>query len=102
MLFGGICASGGVAIGDVFVVDSNEHKRHFPKGAVLVIRHPLPEWAPLLGRASAVIAEHGSEAGHLATVSREFAIPALFSLDGAMATLTSGQSVTVNSSARAV
>lgn len=102
VLFGGICASGGVAIGDVFVVDSNEHKRHFPKGAVLVIRHPLPEWAPLLGRASAVIAEHGSEAGHLATVSREFAIPALFSLDGAMTTLTSGQSVTVNSSARAV
>ncbi len=102
VLFGGICASGGIAGGEVFLVDSDEQKHHFPKGAVLVIRHPLPEWAPLLGRACAVIAENGSEAGHLATVSREFGIPALFSLEGAMETLVNGQTITVNSNARTV
>ena len=101
-LFGGICASGGIASGEVFLVDSDEQVHHFPQGGVLVIRHPLPEWAPLLGRASAVIAENGTEAGHLATVSREFGIPALFSLPGAMQELVSGQTITVNSSARAV
>lgn len=101
-LFGGISASGGIACGDAFLVDSSKEMREFPKGAVLVLKHPLPEWAPLLGSASAVIAESGTEAGHLATVAREFGIPALFSLPDAMTALTSGQAITVNSSARAI
>ena len=101
-LSGGICASGGIASGEVFLVDSDQQMHHFPKESILVIRHPLPDWAPLLGRASAVIAENGSEAGHLATVSREFGIPALFSLPEAMKALAHGQTITVNSSARAV
>ncbi len=49
-----------------------------------------------------MIAENGSEAGHLATVSREFGIPALFSLPEAMTTLVNGETITVNASARAV
>lgn len=101
-LFGGISASGGIASGDVFLVDSSEKMREFPTAAVLVLKHPLPECAPLLGRASAVIAENGTEAGHLATVAREFGLPALFSLPDAMTALTSGQTITVNSSTRAV
>jgi pyruvate, water dikinase len=102
-LVGGICASGGIASGEIFLVDySNKDLHQFPKGAVLVLEHPMPEWAPLLGRASAVIAENGTEAGHLATVAREFGIPALFSLPEAMSVLTAGQTITVNSSTRAV
>jgi pyruvate,water dikinase len=101
-LFGGISASGGVACGQAFLVDSSKEMREFPKGAVLVLKHPMPEWAPLLGSASAVIAESGTEAGHLATVAREFGIPALFSLPDAMKSLVRGQIITVNSSARAV
>jgi len=57
---------------------------------------------PLLGRAAALIAEHGSEAGHLATVSREFGIPALFSQSQAMTVFENGQTITVNSFGRAV
>lgn len=102
LLFGGICASGGIASGEVFPVDSNQEMHRFPGGAVLVLKHPLPEWAPALARASAVIAEHGTEAGHLATVAREFGIPALFSLPEAMSVLTRGQTITVNSNGRAV
>jgi pyruvate, water dikinase len=102
LLFGGICASGGIASGVAYQVDSDEDMRQFPKGAVLVLKHPLPEWAPLLGRASAVIAEHGTEAGHLATVAREFGIPALFSLPDAMSVFTGGQTITVNSHGRAI
>lgn len=102
LLHGGICAGGGIASGPVFRVDSDESMRSFPQGAVLVLSHPLPEWAPLLSRAAAVLAEHGSEAGHLATVSREFGIPALFSLPGVMSSLGDGEVVTVHAGARAV
>lgn len=102
LLFGGISASGGIACGEVFLVGSSTEIGEFPKGAVLVIKHPMPEWAPLLGKASAVIAENGTEAGHLATVAREFGIPALFSLREAMSVLTAGQVITLNSSARTV
>ncbi len=102
MLFGGVCASSGIACGEVFRVDSPEEMRKFPKGAVLVLEHPLPEWAPLLGKASAVIAESGSEAGHLATVSREFGIPALFSLPEAMKVFSNGEMITVNAHGRAI
>ncbi len=102
LLFGGVCASAGIACGEVFRVDSAEEMLKFPQGAVLVLAYPLPEWAPLLGRAAAVLAESGSEAGHLATVSREFGIPALFSLPEAMTILENGRTVTVNAAARAV
>ncbi len=101
-LFGGISASDGIACGEVFRVDSTAGMLGFPTGAVLVLEYPLPEWAPLLSQAVAVIAERGSEAGHLATVSREFGIPALFSLAEAMTTLVNGETITVNATARAV
>ena len=102
LLHGGICASTGIASGAAVLVNSEETMRRFPQGAVLILEHPLPEWAPLLSRAAAVIAEHGSEAGHLATVSREFGIPALFSLPGAVAALGNEEVVTVHAGARAV
>lgn len=101
ILFGGVCASDGIASGQVFRVDSPETMRRFPKGAILLLDHPLPEWAPLLNRASAVIAEGGTEAGHLATVSREFGIPALFGLPEAM-TLEDGRIITLHAKGRAV
>lgn len=99
---GGICAAAGIACGEVFRVDSMEEMVAFPKGAVLVLVHPLPEWAPLLGQAVAVLAETGSEAGHLATVAREFGIPALFGLADALAVLANGEMITVHASERAV
>jgi pyruvate, water dikinase len=43
-----------------------------------------------------VITEHGSITGHLANVAREFRIPALFNVQGAMATLESSGTVTMD------
>ncbi|MGW8193947.1 MAG: PEP/pyruvate-binding domain-containing protein [Desulforhopalus sp.] len=99
---GGICASGGIASGQVFAADRLQTMNHFPQNGILLLKHPLPEWAPLLSRAAAVIAETGTEAGHLATVAREFAIPALFGLPMATEVLSDGQLITVNSSAQKI
>ncbi len=99
---GGICASSGIACGEIHKIERPEQLQSFPRGAVLLVEYPLPEYAPLVGRAAAVIAEYGSEAGHLATVSREFGIPALFSVQGVMQKLGQGQLVTVDTRGQAI
>jgi pyruvate,water dikinase len=98
LLRGSVTASIGVAWGPVFLVRSPLDMLEFPKGAVLVVEHPLPEWAPLLTKATAVIGETGSVAGHLATVCREFTIPAVFGVEDALKRLTNGEVITVDAS----
>lgn len=75
---GGITASDGACCGRIVRVDKSEQAGTFPADAILYVEYPLPEWAPLLNRAAGVFSSGGNEAGHLATVSREFRIPALF------------------------
>ncbi|MDY0351005.1 MAG: PEP/pyruvate-binding domain-containing protein [Desulfobulbaceae bacterium] len=99
LLSGGVAACRGVAAGPVYIVRSSLDLLQFPKEAVLVVEHPLPEWATLLPRAAAVISETGQVAAHLATVSREFGIPALFGVPGAVEKLKNGQVVTVDATA---
>lgn len=102
ILRGGVTGCRGAGSGPVYIVRSAEDMLRFPNRAVLVVIHPLPEWAPLLKRAAALIAETGSEAGHLATIAREYGLPALLSLAGASEQLTAGEMVTVDASGRAV
>ena len=97
LLSGGVTASAGVACGPVHIVLSNIDLLQFPQGAVLVVEHPLPEWATLLNRAVAVVSETGSVTAHLATVSREFSIPAIFGIADATKKLKNGECITVDS-----
>jgi pyruvate,water dikinase len=93
---GGVTASPGAACGPVFVLRKDSEILSFPKGAVLVVKQALPRWATLLARASALIAEQGSAAGHLANLAREFGVPAIVGLEDAIDRLERGRLVTVD------
>jgi len=102
ILEGGVAASPGTAGGPVFRVTKDVDMLRFPEGAILVAGQALPRWASLISRAAAIITEKGAVTGHLANVAREFGVPGLFGVEGALNLLKNGQTVTVDADSRRV
>jgi len=76
---------------------------NIPQGFVVTtVGYSLPKWAPLMAQAGDMITEHGSVAGHLANIAREFGVPALVGLQGAPGQLTAGQVITLDADSRQV
>jgi pyruvate, water dikinase len=96
LLRGGITASRGVGAGPVHILRKEVDNLSFAAGEVMVIRQSLPGYAVLLDRAAAVIAEYGSISSHLANVAREYEVPVIFGVKGAMDALENGHTVTVD------
>jgi pyruvate, water dikinase len=96
LLQGGITASRGVGSGPVHLLRRDVDNLSFASGDVMVVSQSLPGYAVLLDRAAAVIAEYGSISSHLATVAREYGVPVIFGVKGAMDLLEDGRVVTVD------
>ncbi|MFZ0724908.1 MAG: PEP/pyruvate-binding domain-containing protein [Desulfobacterales bacterium] len=102
LIEGGVTASPGAVAGAVHRLERGIDMLAFPEGGILVAREALPRWASLINRAAAVVTEHGSFAGHLANVAREFGVPALFGIAGAMTLLGNGDLVTVDATGKTI
>jgi pyruvate, water dikinase len=98
----GVVAHSGVGSGRVYKVRTNEDMNNFPEGAALVTRYTAPWLAMVVPKASAIIAERGSVAGHLATIAREFRVPTLVSVEDAAAILHDGMEITLDTHHRVV
>lgn len=95
---GGACASAGAACGPAVRAASPEEALAAPGGAVLVASAASPDLALAVPRAAALVTERGGTTGHLASVAREFGVPALFGLPGALSRIPEGEEVTVDAS----
>ncbi len=98
----GAVAHAGVGAGPVYQVDSDARMSRFPEGAVLVVKYTAPWLARIVPQASAIIAERGSAAGHLATIAREFRVPTLVGVEGASDLLRDGEKITVDTKQRVI
>ncbi|MGO9566915.1 MAG: PEP/pyruvate-binding domain-containing protein [Desulfomonilaceae bacterium] len=98
----GVVAHAGVGSGPVRVVQSNEDMDQFPDGAVLVTKYTAPWLARIVPKASAMIAERGSVAGHLATITREFRVPSLIGVENATNVLKNGMEITLDTHHRII
>jgi pyruvate, water dikinase len=98
----GVVAHPGVGSGLVRIVQSNEDMADFPDGAVLVTRYTAPWLARIVPKACAIISERGSAAGHLATIAREFRVPALTGVKRATEVLATGMEITLDAHRRIV
>lgn len=93
---GGMAVSPGVGMGKAVVLRKEADMLSFPKGGILVVERALPRWAPLLPHAAGIISESGGMAGHLASVAREYHLPALFGLAGACTLLHDAGDITLD------
>jgi pyruvate,water dikinase len=92
----GVIAQRGIASGPVFLVKNEEDLKNFPVGAILVTRLASPLLAKVIMQAAAIITDVGSATGHLATIAREFRVPALFDTTIATRELVAGQEITLD------
>ncbi|MDL2321172.1 phosphoenolpyruvate synthase [Desulfosarcina sp. OttesenSCG-928-B08] len=96
LIEGGDVGYPGVGHGPVVMPRSPEELTALAPGGVLVARHSSPEYAGIMDKVQAVITEIGGITGHMATICREFRVPLLLNVSGALKILKPGMEVTVD------
>ncbi len=89
-------ASSGIGYGPVFFVDTDEDISRFPNGGVAIVKHSSPRFVSIMNRAEVIVADIGSPTGHMATLAREFQIPAIVNAYNASAAIKNGIMVSVD------
>jgi pyruvate,water dikinase len=92
----GLAAAPGAGAGPVHMVLEDRDLHPFPHGAVLVVKSTHPKYVTVMDEASAIIAEVGNMAGHMASLARESHVPTIVDARDATKLLRHGQMVTVD------
>ena len=87
----GIAASAGVVEGPIRVMTQLETVDGNAGSFILVVPYTDAGWAPLLARATGLIAEVGGRLSHGAIIAREYGIPAVMDVANATQRLHTGQ-----------
>ena len=92
----GIGVSPGVARGPARRIEGEHQFGRLQPGEILVCPHSNPAWTPLFIAAAAVVSETGGAASHAAIVAREYGMPAVMSVRGAMRAIADGEELIVD------
>ncbi|TCO82769.1 pyruvate,water dikinase [Plasticicumulans lactativorans] len=95
----GLGAAAGSARGPARRVPHPDAGVRLAAGEVLVAPSTDPAWTPLFLRAAALVMETGGFLSHGAIVAREFGVPAVVNVPGALARLQDGQMLEVDGDA---
>ncbi len=102
LLLRGASASTGCGSGPVFIVQEMEDLAFFPDGGVLVARHSAPPFVKIMGRAAAIVTDIGGTTGHMASLAREFGVPAILDTKSATQIFKQDQIITVDAGQGAI
>jgi phosphohistidine swiveling domain-containing protein len=91
----GIATSRGSYVGTARVIAGIHDFYAIRKGDVLIIPSSDPSWTPLFSKAGAVVSESGGMLSHCSIIAREYGIPAVVSVKGALQ-IKSGSKVVVD------
>jgi pyruvate,water dikinase len=89
----GIPVSQGIVEGRVRIVNNLEEARQLKKHEIMVAKFTDIGWTPHFSIISGLITEIGSPLSHGAVVAREYGLPAIVSMKGAMTRLKTGQRI---------
>jgi pyruvate, water dikinase len=101
IISGGRSASRGRWAGPVFKAETHKNIDP-PNDSILVTRTAGPGYAAYLDRVGGIITDMGSVTSHLASVAREYGVPALFDVKEAFTRLEDGQEVSLDATSRKI
>jgi pyruvate,water dikinase len=96
LLEGGDIVCPGVGSGPAHIVRSMDDLMSFPDGGVLVAATSSPQYVIVMQKAQAILTDSGSSTGHMASLARDFKIPAILNTQKATSSIQQGAEVTVD------
>jgi pyruvate,water dikinase len=92
----GVAVGGGVVTGRARLLSSPDQGHGLSAGDILVAPSTDPAWTPLFLQVGDLVMETGGALSHGAIVAREFGIPAVVNVAGAMTLIREGELLQVN------
>ncbi|MGB7918747.1 MAG: PEP/pyruvate-binding domain-containing protein [Desulfobacterales bacterium] len=96
VISGGDVACPGVGCGPAHIVHTDDDLLSFPDGGILVAASPNPKYFLVMPKARAIVTDTGSITGHMASLAREFMVPAVLNTGAATKAIAPGTEVTVD------
>ena len=93
---GGQSASPGAAAGRAFIMKEGIETKEVPENCILIAKTASPDYAKLMTKIKGIITDIGSVTSHLASVAREFGIPAIVDTKNATTVLQDGEMITMS------
>jgi pyruvate,water dikinase len=98
----GETASPGRVTGPARIIHQPDDLLGFEEGDILVAQYTDPSWSPVLSLVSGLVLEVGGLLSHGAIVAREYGIPALIQVDGAVERIRTGDRLELDTEKKCV